>query len=137
MAQLANSIPSKMLINQHDTKYAFRKAANRHLPEDWAKRPKLGFPVPVKTWLQEDKYYQKVKALFSEDWVNDIFDQAKILQLLQDNYEDKIDGRRQVWNIFTFLTWYKLYFIDFDNTLKKYEHLQPDVQEFTENGTLI
>lgn len=137
VAQLANSIPSKMLINQHDTKYAFRKAANRHLPEDWAKRPKLGFPVPVKTWLQEDKYYQKVKALFSEDWVNDIFDQAKILQLLQDNYEDKIDGRRQVWNIFTFLTWYKLYFIDFDNTLKKYEHLQPDVQEFTENGTLI
>lgn len=137
VAQLANSIPSKMLINQHDTKYALRKAANRHLPEDWAKRPKLGFPVPVKTWLQEDKYYQKVKALFSEDWVNDIFDQAKILQLLQDNYEDKIDGRRQVWNIFTFLTWYKLYFIDFDNTLKKYEHLQPDVQKFTENGTLV
>ncbi|UQS81879.1 asparagine synthase (glutamine-hydrolyzing) [Bombilactobacillus folatiphilus] len=129
VAELANSIPSKMLINHHDTKYIFRKAANHHLPEDWAKRPKLGFPVPIKSWLHEEKYYQIVKNLFSQDWVAQFFDQDKILQLLQDNYEDKVDARRQIWNIYTFLTWYQLYFIDFDQTVQQYNHLQPDVEK--------
>lgn len=137
VAELANSIPSKYLLNNKDTKYIFRKAANRHLPADWAKRPKLGFPVPVKTWLHEDKYYQEVKALFSQPWVKDIFDQDKILQLLADNYHDKIDARRQVWNIYTFLTWYQLYFVDFDGAVEKYSHVQPDVAEFIQNGTLV
>lgn len=137
VAELANSIPSKKLINRHDTKYIFRKAANRHLPEDWAKRPKLGFPVPVKTWLREDKYFEKVQDLFSQDWVNEFFDQEKILKLLQDNYDEKVDARRQIWNIYTFLTWYQLYFIDFEGTVDKYAHMQPDVQAFMDNGTLV
>lgn len=135
--ELANTIPSKMLLNHHDTKYFFRKAAGRHLPEDWAKRPKLGFPVPVKTWLREDKYYEKVKALFSEDWVSEIFDQDRILKLLKDNYDKKVNGRRAIWCVYTFLVWYKLYFIDFDNTLKKYEHVQPDVAKLMQSGKLV
>ncbi|UQS83181.1 asparagine synthase (glutamine-hydrolyzing) [Bombilactobacillus thymidiniphilus] len=137
VAELANSIPSRMLLNNHDTKFAFRKAAHRHLPEDWANRPKLGFPVPITSWLREEKYYQQVHDLFSEDWVADIFDQAKIIAILDDNYQKNIDARRQIWNIYTFLTWYKLYFIDFDETVEKYCHVQPDVQKFIANGTLV
>ncbi|WP_125767166.1 asparagine synthase (glutamine-hydrolyzing) [Lapidilactobacillus wuchangensis] len=136
VAELANTIPSKLLLNSHDTKDIFRKAAARHLPSDWATRPKLGFPVPIKTWLREEKYYNNVKALFSEDWVSEFFDQDQIIQLLTDNFEGKIDGRRQVWTIFTFLTWYKLYFIDYENTVKNYAHVQPEVQALMDSGKL-
>ena len=87
-------------------------AANRHLPEEWATRPKMGFPVPIREWLHEDKYYQEVRALFEEDFVKEFFDQDKILQLADDNYHQKIDGRRKLWTIYTFLVWYKQYFID-------------------------
>lgn len=136
VAELANTIPSKLLLNSHDTKDIFRKAAARHLPSDWATRPKLGFPVPIKTWLREEKYYNNVKALFSEDWVSEFFDQDQIIQLLTDNFEGKIDGRRQVWTIFTFLTWYKLYFVDYENTVKNYAHVQPEVQALMDSGKL-
>ncbi|BDR53940.1 asparagine synthetase B [Bombiscardovia apis] len=136
VAELANSIPSRMLFNRHNSKAIFRKAARRHLPDEWAKRPKLGFPVPIKSWLQQEQYYKQVRALFEEEWVSNIFDQTLILRLLDNNYEGRIDGRRQVWNIFTFLTWYKIYFVNFDQAVSQYEHLQPDVQAFVDEGKL-
>ena len=53
-----------------------------------------------------------MRQLFAEDFVKEFFNQEKILQLLDDNYNGKVDGRRKIWTIYTFLVWYKLYFID-------------------------
>lgn len=110
--RVAGHTPTKYLFNRHGTKWAFRMAANRHLPEEWATRPKMGFPVPVRAWLREKKYYEEVRELFEQDFVKEFFDQDKILKLLDDNFNDKIDGRRKIWTIYTFLVWYKQYFID-------------------------
>lgn len=114
VAELANSIPSKYLLNNKDTKYAFRKASEKHLPKSWADRPKLGFPVPIKQWLAEDKYYQMVRTTFAADFVSDFFDQQQILDLLDQTHAGTKDGWRQVWVIYTFLIWYQDYFINLD-----------------------
>ncbi|GFZ27694.1 asparagine synthase (glutamine-hydrolyzing) [Lactobacillus corticis] len=137
IAELADSIPTKYLVNEHDTKYALRKASERVLPDEWAKRPKLGFPTPIKQWLQEPRFYKQVRELFSENFVNDIFDQEKIIRLLDENYQGDGSHRRQIWTIYTFLVWYKLYFIDFEGTLKKYERVQPEVADLIEQGKLV
>ncbi|KRK70989.1 asparagine synthase (glutamine-hydrolyzing) [Lacticaseibacillus nasuensis] len=137
VAELANTIPSSMLLNSKGSKWAFRQAAEKHLPSDFAKRPKLGFPVPVKTWLHEEQYVSVVRALFSEDWVSEFFDQPKLLQLLKDNQEDKVDGRRQVWTVYTFLVWYKMFFRQFDDTVAQYGHVQPEVQALMDSGKLV
>lgn len=110
--QVAQTTPTKYLFNYKGTKWAFRMAANRHLPEEWATRPKLGFPTPVREWLREKKYYEEVRDLFKQDFVSEFFDQDKLLKLADDNFAGKIDGRRKIWTVYTFLVWYKLYFID-------------------------
>lgn len=110
--RVAGHTPTKYLFNYKDTKYAFRMAANRHLPEEWATRPKLGFPVPVREWLREEKYYKEIRAVFEEDFVGKFFDQKKLLKLADDNFNGKVDGRRKLWTVYTFLVWYKQYFID-------------------------
>ncbi len=112
MMEVAEQVPTKYLLNEENTKFAFRKAANRHLPDEWADREKLGFPVPIKDWLRTDKYYQQVRAIFSQEFVTEFFDQAKILQMLDGNFNNENDDRRKIWTIFTFLTWYKIFFID-------------------------
>lgn len=137
IAELANSIPTKYLVNRHDTKYALRKASEKVLPEEWAQRPKLGFPTPIKQWLKEPRFYKQVRELFTEDFVNDIFDQKKIVKLLDDNYKGDGSARRQIWAIYTFLVWYKLFFVDYDETVKKYQHVQPEVAELIESGRLV
>ena len=137
IAELANSIPTKYLVNRHDTKYALRKASEKVLPEEWAQRPKLGFPTPIKQWLKEPRFYKQVRELFTEDFVDEIFDQKKIVKLLDDNYKGDGSARRQIWAIYTFLVWYKLFFVDYDETVKKYQHVQPEVAELIESGRLV
>lgn len=137
IAERANSIPTDYLVNKHDTKYALRKASEKVLPAEWAKRPKLGFPTPIKEWLQEPRFYKQVRELFSEDFVKDVFEQDKILQLLDDNYQGDGSHRRQIWTIYTFLVWYKLFFVDYENTVDKYQHVQPEVASLIEQGKLV
>lgn len=109
---LARKIPTKYKLQHNTTKYVFREAAYKVLPEEWAKRPKKGFPVPFAKWILEEKYYNKVKKLLSEDYVNEFFDQRQVLHLLEDHYTGRKNNGRKIWTIYTFLLWYKVYFID-------------------------
>jgi len=111
LMEVAEKIPVKYLLNSKNTKYAFRKAANRHLPEEWANRKKLGFPVPIKDWLHEEQFYEEVRQVFSQDFAAEFFDQEKILEMLDRNYRDEIDVRRKLWTIYSFLVWYQVYFV--------------------------
>ncbi|PLS28605.1 asparagine synthase (glutamine-hydrolyzing) [Bifidobacterium parmae] len=108
---VAEQVPTKWLINDENTKYAFRQAAGRHLPEEWKSREKLGFPVPIKKWLREEKYYKLVRSVFERDYVNEFFDQDALLKMLDDNYAGRTDDRRRIWTVYTFLTWYDVYFV--------------------------
>ena len=112
MMKVAGHTPAKYLLTDQGTKWAFRMAANRHLPEEWATREKLGFPVPVREWLRQKDFYEEVLEIFKQDFVGEFFDQAKLLAMAQANFEGKTDDRRKLWTIYTFLVWYKLYFID-------------------------
>ena len=88
----------------------FRDIALEKLPEDWAKRRKLGFPVPFSKWIREDKFYNKVKDMFNEEFVSEFFDKNFINKLLTDHYNNKVNNGRKIYNIYIFLIWYKVYF---------------------------
>ncbi|MCT7830455.1 MAG: asparagine synthetase B, partial [Lactobacillus iners] len=99
--------------------------------------PKLGFPTPIKQWLQDPKFYKQVRLLFAEDFVNNIFNQDKILAMLDKNFSGDGSDRRKIWTIYTFLVWYKLFFVDYENTVKKYNHVQPEVASLLASGKLV
>ncbi len=109
---LAAQIPTEMKLSENTTKCIFRKAAAESLPEEWAKRPKKGFPVPFSIWIREEKYNNIVKEVFERDYVSNFFDQSKILNLLEEHYTNQKNNGRKIYTIFAFLTWYKVYFID-------------------------
>ena len=106
------NMPIGYRCNKKATKYAFRVAAKRHLPDATANKKKLGFPVPIRVWLKEDKYYNKVKEMFERSFVDDFFDTVQILKLLDDHRAGKADNSRKIWSIYVFLVWYDVYFND-------------------------
>lgn len=109
---VARKIPSKYLIKDGETKKVFRDVAAEVIPEEWAKRRKLGFPVPFFMWIKEEKYFNKVKELFMQDWVSEFFDKDKINKMLDDHYAGVENHGRKLYNIYIFLVWYKVYFVD-------------------------
>ncbi len=98
------------IVRNGITKYAFRKAASNTVPKEWSQRPKLGFLVPFRNWLREDKYYNIVKESFNKDYASEFFDVEKINKLLDDHYNGKRNTARKVYTIYTFLVWYGIYF---------------------------
>ena len=98
------------IVRKGITKYAFRKAAGKTVPEKWSQRPKLGFLVPFRNWLREEKYYNRIKEYFNKDYASEFFDINKINKLLEDHYTGKKNTARKVYTIYTFLVWYGIYF---------------------------
>lgn len=108
----SKQIPSKFMIKDKQTKFMFRDIALKKIPLDWAKRKKLGFPVPFSKWIKEEKYYLKVREMFNESFVEEFFDKTIINKLLTDHYDGKANNGRKIYNIYIFLIWYKVYFND-------------------------
>lgn len=117
--ELSSKLPVKYLVKDGITKYAFREAANEKIPSEWAKRKKLGFLVPFREWIKEEKYYKKVLNVFKSKYAKEFFDQEKIIKLLNNHYNGVINNARKVYTIYCFLIWYKVYFIDYKKYLKK------------------
>lgn len=110
--QTAETIPAEYKINEKNTKYILRKAAEKTIPKEWANRVKVGFPVPIKYWLKEQKYYDIVKSYFMSEYAKEFFNQTKLMKLLDDHRNDINNNGRKIWTVFTFLVWYKRFFID-------------------------
>ena len=106
----ARKMPIDYRCNKKATKYAFRVAAKRHIPEATANKKKLGFPVPIRVWLKEDKYYDKVYETFTSKVAEQFFDVDMITSLLEAHKAGKVDNSRKIWTIYVFLVWYNVYF---------------------------
>ena len=103
------NMPAKYKIVGTQTKYAFREVCNETLPEKWAQKKKLGFPVPIREWIKEDDVYNKIYDTFSN--ASQFFKPKKIIKLLEQHKKGKRDNSRKIWTIYTFLIWYDEYFV--------------------------
>ncbi len=108
--ELAENIPTSCRVSRENTKLAMRKAALAAAPEKTANKKKLGFPVPIRVWLKEDKYYGIVKDAFTSDTAKSFFDTERLVKLLDDHRSGEYDNSRRIWTVFIFLTWYDVYF---------------------------
>ena len=108
--EVASTLPLNLRVNKGSTKFAMRKAASRHIPDEVSKRKKLGFPVPTGIWLREEKYYNIVKTAFESDASKKFFNTEYLLKLLDQHYKGKKNNARKLWNVYIFLVWYGQYF---------------------------
>ncbi len=105
----AKTIPTKYKIKNNQTKYLFRQVANEYLDKEIANKKKLGFPIPIREWIKDNDIYNKIKDTFKQG--QEFFNTKEIIKLLEEHIEGKKDNSRKIWTIYSFLIWYKEYFI--------------------------
>ena len=103
------NMPAKYKIVGNQTKYAFREVCKEALPEKWADKKKLGFPVPIREWIKEEDIYNDIYKKFSE--ASEFFKPKEIIKLLEEHKNGKRDNSRKIWTIYSFLIWYQEYFV--------------------------
>lgn len=113
--ELAEAMPLEYKVRAPKTKVALRGAAEKVIRAKTAEKKKLGFPIPIRVWLKEDKYYNIVKEMFTSEAAKKFFHTEMLVKLLDEhrwgkNTNEKTDNSRKIWTVYIFLVWYDRFF---------------------------
>ena len=110
--KVASGLPIDYKVTTENTKVALREAAKEVIPTDAYKKKKLGFPVPIREWMKTPEVSGKIREMFNKDFTSKFFKVDVINKLLDEHVSGKKDNYRKVWTIYSFLTWYEIYFVN-------------------------
>ncbi|WP_047985769.1 asparagine synthase (glutamine-hydrolyzing) [Ornithinibacillus californiensis] len=105
---VASKIPVAYKIADKQTKVILRKAAMDFVPSDVVNRKKLGFPVPIRSWLKNELYDWAYETM-QESETDCLLDKAYCLKLLTDHAKGSRDNARRVWTILMFMLWHQIF----------------------------
>lgn len=110
MIEFAAKIPSILKFNKGEKKYILKKTFNRLLPDNILYRKKMGFSVPLDSWLRNElKLKFEHKVLAAENGVSDYFNMHQIETLWQLHQSQKADNSAQLWSLLMFQMWWDNY----------------------------
>jgi asparagine synthase (glutamine-hydrolysing) len=106
--RVASLLEEKDKLSHGTTKYILRDTFRDLVDEATFTRPKLGYPVPVRTWLRGELYLW-AKEILENMTCTEYLDREAALRLLEEHKEGKKDNYRKLWTLLVFVTWYRLY----------------------------
>ncbi len=120
--KVASQLHTNMKVTKTTQKFALRKALEGVVPAHIINRKKLGFPVPLRHWLQ-DELYDWARNLIKESKTDYLFNKNYILKQLEEHRHAKNDFKggfwkskksigdhsRYLWTILIFMIWHQIY----------------------------
>ncbi len=107
---IASRMPSKYKVNDEQNKVAFRTAAAKVLPDEIAFRKKLGFIVPIRIWMADERFNGSVREKLFGKTAERFFNVEKIREIFNEYISGQSDLWRKLWTIYVFIVWYDIYF---------------------------
>lgn len=106
--EFAARIPTRFRIHDETTKYALREAVKKLVPDEVRRRPKLGFPVPLRGWLRNE-LLEYVQDLFATSSARSYFNMAYVEHLLAQHKAHARDHSRELWVVIIFMLWHDVF----------------------------
>jgi len=103
----AAQLPMEFKTHHGRNKLLLKGIVHRYLPREIMDRPKRGFGIPVKTWLNGD-LKKVVDYYLSEQFISkqDLFNLQKLLDIKNSFYRGKMEWTDKLWNLLMFQMWY-------------------------------
>ena len=103
----AAQLPMKYKYNNGSKKFIIKEIVHKYIPAQMMNRPKMGFGIPIATWLQNE-LKPLVNYYFEESFVTkqNIFKLKEIQRIYQSFYQGKIERAEKIWYLLMFQMWY-------------------------------
>ncbi len=106
------TLPSSYKLEGNQSKKLLKDIVHKYIPENLMDRPKMGFNLPIDSWLKND-----LRGLFEEALSNDTLHaqevlDPKLVQLVKHNFlNSKNYSFQRVWLLFIFMQWYRRWMV--------------------------
>jgi asparagine synthase (glutamine-hydrolysing) len=89
-------------------KYPLRKLLAQFIPESLIERPKMGFSLPLGSWLRNElNGWAETSLVEGAILEHGFLDMEAVMSLWADHANGETDNERILWNILVFQNWYK------------------------------
>lgn len=106
LVELAWKIPTDMKLHRSGAKWALRQVLYRHVPRGLVDRPKMGFGVPIDSWLR-GPLRDWAESLLGEDRLRSegYFRPEPIRVLWQAHLDGRLAAEYHLWDVLMFQAW--------------------------------
>ncbi|MFZ2522561.1 MAG: asparagine synthase (glutamine-hydrolyzing) [Minisyncoccia bacterium] len=108
VATLASILPDSFKWREGKTKYLFREAFKRIIPEETRNRKKLGFPTPVRDWFTRDRE-ELYKIILKNEYINQKMNTVVIEEIINDHVSRNTDNSRKIYTLLLLSLWYNIF----------------------------
>lgn len=104
----AARLPDEYKYTKGIKKYILKEITHRYLPQKMMDRPKMGFAIPIETWLMTDLKEQVMYSLDDKTIAEQgIFEPEEIKKIKWGFYSGKKELALKVWYLLMFQMWYE------------------------------
>jgi len=110
LMEFAATVPSKFKFKEGEKKYLLKEAFKKYLPDDILYRKKMGFSVPLASWLRNElKEIVEEKLIINPSGLTQIFKQTEITRLWSEHIAKNKDHSTVLWSMLMFQMWWDVY----------------------------